>query len=350
MLRSMRRLIALILCAAAAAVPAAAAPKPPLCGLVAMGRVHFQKTGDDPDNSLKEPNAHPGIYVGAVILAKWSQLQPTPGALDTTTIDTGLAAIRRYNAAHPRTPLAAKLRIFAGPSAPAWAKSTGGAPVTVTIDGAPAQIGRFWAPPYRDAWRQLQQSLAARYDTDPLIAEVAASSCAVATAEPFGVHVFADSLPALRAAGFSDAAYKACLVGVADDYAAWQHTPIDYTFGIFRDTDSGSPVRDPEFTIQAMKTWRARMDGRGVLATHGLRAPLPAGLEPIYQTMQALGPPISFQTLQPHIDLDAAVRLGLAYRPTEIEIWDTAAAGGPAEITQPMLQSWSTGFTACPAR
>src|SRR5580698_8385561 len=198
--------LALILCTAAA-------PKPPLCGLIAMGRVHFQKTGEDPDNSLREPNAHPGIYAAAVIMAKWSQLQPTPRALDTTAIDTGLAAIRRYNAAHPRTKLAAKLRIFAGPSAPAWAKSLGGAPVPIMLDGAQVQVGRFWTAPYRDAWRELQQSLAARYDTDPLVGEVAASSCSVATAEPFGVHVFLDSAAAFRAAGFSDAVHRACLLG-----------------------------------------------------------------------------------------------------------------------------------------
>ncbi len=333
--------MALVLCAAA--------PKAPLCGLVATGRVHFQKTGADPDNSLKEPNAHPGIYVGAVIMAKWSQLQPTGRGLDTAAIDAGLAAVRRYNAAHPGTPLAAKLRIFAGPSAPAWAKSAGGAPVAVTIDDAPAQIGRFWTVPYRAAWRQLQQSLAARYDADPLVAEIAASSCAVATAEPFGLRVFTDSAAALHAAGFTDAAYKSCLLGVADDYTAWQHTPIDYTFGIFHDTDSGTAVRDPQFTVQAMKTWRASLSGRGILATHGLRAPLPAGLQPIYQTMQALGPPIAFQTLQPRIDLDAAVRAGLAYHATEIEMWDTADAGGPAQVTRPMLQAWSAGF-ACAAR
>jgi hypothetical protein len=340
----MRRLIALALM-----LCTAAAPKPPLCGLVAMGRVHFQKTGEDPDNSLREPNAHPGIYVAAVIMAKWSQLQPSPRALDTTTIDTGLAAIRRYNAAHPRAPMSAKLRIFAGPSAPAWAKSLGGAPVPIELDAEQVQIGRFWTASYRDAWRQLQQSLAARYDADPLVSEVAASSCSVASAQPFGVKVFLDSAAALRAAGFSDAAYKACLLGVPDDYAAWQHTPIDYTFGTFQDTDSGRGVHDPAFTVQDMRAFRARLGARAVLATHSLRAPLPAGLQPLYQTLQTLGPPIEFQTLNPHIDLDAAVRLGLEYHPTEIEIWDSSAAGGPAEVSLPMLQSWSAGFN-CPAR
>jgi len=340
----MRRLtaLALILCTAAA-------PKPPLCGLVAMGRVHFQKTGEDPDNSLLEPNAHPGIYAAAVIMAKWSQLQPTPRALDTTAIDTGLSAIRRYNAAHPRNPLKAKLRIFAGPSAPDWAKSVGGAPVPIMLAGVPVQIGRFWTASYREAWRQLQQSLATRYDNDPLVGEVAASSCAVATAEPFGVHVFLDSAAAVRAAGFSDAAYKACLLSVPDDYAAWQRTPIDYTFGTFQDTDSGRGVRDPAFTVEDMRAFRARFGARAVLATHGLRDPIPNGLQPLYQALQSLGPPIAFQTLSPNINLDAAVRLGMTYRPTEMEIWDSSAAGGPAPISVPMLQSWSAGFT-CPAR
>lgn len=337
------RLMLALICLTTAAQ---AAPKKPLCGLVTMGAVHFQRTGEDPDNSLREANAHPGIYVAAAILAKWSQLQPEPGVLNTAVIDQGLNAVRAYNRAHPATPLVAKLRVFSGPSAPQWVKALGGGPLMVMLHKQPAQIAPFWTTGYRGAWVKLQQMLAARYDADPLVGEVAASSCATATAEPF---IFTDEPGNARSAGFSDSAFKGCLLGVAEDYAAWRDTPVDYTFGVFHDTDGGRPVHDPEFTVQAMRTWRARMGARGVLATHGLRAPLPPGLEPLYDAMRELGPPIEFQTLEPGIDQDAAVRLGLTYRPTEIEMWDSADAGGRAQVSAAMLQSWKAGFTTCGA-
>lgn len=63
--------------------------------------------GAHADNTLKEANAHPGIYSGAVILATWDELEHVDGKLDVSRIEAGLDAVRAYNAKYPATPLAA---------------------------------------------------------------------------------------------------------------------------------------------------------------------------------------------------------------------------------------------------
>src|SRR5665213_818472 len=214
----------------------AASTKPAIRGLVTMGRMQFLRNQGLPDNSLKEANAHPGVYAGAVILATWAQLEPVrDGALNTQAIDQGLEAVRAYNAKHPDHPLRAKLRILAGENAPDWAKEIGGRPLTLAKKrGNPFTVGRFWSIPYRQAWRRLQDGLAARYDQDPLVEEVAVSYCSVYTAEPFNVPLNQEDTPVLHAAGYTDSADISCLNGILDDYSAWRRVALDLTFHAFR--------------------------------------------------------------------------------------------------------------------
>ena len=92
-------------------------------------------------------------------------------------IDQFLWQVRAYNRTYPKHPLAVKLRVWAGFMAPDWAKNIGGAPISVTHNGNPHTIGRFWSPAYRKAFTNLQTLLAAKYDNDPLIREVAVTQC-----------------------------------------------------------------------------------------------------------------------------------------------------------------------------
>ncbi len=77
--------------------------------------------------------------------------------------------------------------MFAAYAAPQWAKGLDGAPITVPAHlpgNTGGTLGQWWKPGYRSAWAELQQALAGRYDTNPLVREVAVSSCTTLTAEP----------------------------------------------------------------------------------------------------------------------------------------------------------------------
>ncbi len=327
------------------AVPAALA-KQPICGLVAMGSMTFLPQQTEPDNRMEELFAHQGAYSAAVIIVTWRQLEAVQGRLDTSEIDRALAAIGRYNIAVPARPVVGKLRVFAGAHAPDWALALGGPPIQTQFRQEPITIGRFWSAPYRAAWADLQRRLAARYDADPRIAEVAISSCSTHSAEPFHARVTPPSaLAALREAGYSDDAERSCIMGALDDYAPWKTTPLDFTVSTFLATDSGHPRVDRVFPVQVLEAFRARYGGRAVIATHGLDEDLPASKRDLYEEEKRLGPPMEFQTVSPHVDFDGAVRTGLELGATEIELWDSVDAGGQARFTEAELLQWAPGFS-----
>ena len=323
----------------ALAAPSAHA-KGPIHGLVTMGSLYFvRRPGVEPDNGLSEAKTHPGLYAGAVVSATWEELEPTRGQFDFAAIDRGLASVRAYNARHSGARLVAKLRIFAGLHSPDWVMRLDGGPIrlmkTLDVEAYP----HFWSGPYRAAWRVLQQRLAARYDDDGLVAEVAVSSCSSTTAEPF-VMPLPENLSALVAAGYTDAAMEACLMGAIDDYAPWRHTAIDYTFNPFRVVMDGRVRVDDAFTRGVMRRFRARYGARGVVANHGLEVATAPHAVPVYAELKALGPPMAFQTKGPREDWDAAVAKALAMGMTELEVWNTREDGGVANVTARQLRRW----------
>jgi hypothetical protein len=316
--------------------------KQPLHGLVSMGATGFvTESGGIPDNGMEEINAHPNVYAGAVINVTWSQLEPAQGTFDDSAIDAALATIAQYDAAHPAAPVSAKLRVFAGPHVPAWVMSVAGGPITITGTNGPEQIAAFWTSGYDLAWRALQQHLASVYDASSSIGEVAVSSCSSLTAEPFVIALDPASLTAMRAYGFDDTALMACLNGAASDYSSWTATPLDFTFNEFRLSDGSSLVADPSFTTSVMQSFRSAIGSRAVIANHGLQSPLASGAVPVYDEIAALGPAIEFQTISPTVDWTTAFALGLTYHPTEVEIWQTTAAGGPANLSLAQLQEFA---------
>jgi hypothetical protein len=320
------------------------AQKPLLQGLVTMGGLGpLLAKGGHADNTLKEANAHPGVYTGVLLLVSWDELEHVEGKLDVSRIESGLDAVRAYNRKYPETPVRAKLRIFSGRNTPDWviAKSGG----SVIIEDTKQQdiaIGRFWTPAYRNSWKELQRLLAARYDAEPLLAEVAVSSCATMTAEPFIMTLTPENLPKLHAAGFSDEGFKGCLIGALDDYSAWKRTNVDYTVNPFRNTDSGKAQPDEAFTNRVMEAFRRRFEVRGIIANHGLQAEISERQAGVYAELKKLGPPIEFQTISPVLDWDAAFKIGMEHRMTELEVWNTKDAGGPANVTYDQLKRWST--------
>ncbi|HEY7921566.1 MAG TPA: hypothetical protein VII62_00205, partial [Vicinamibacteria bacterium] len=179
--------------------------KPAIRGLVSMGAYRFVGAGGDPVNTLEPLRAKPGIFGGLVVIASWAQLQPTPDAelQEGNAIDRAMADVRAYNAEHPDRPLAVRLRVWGGFMAPEWAMRLGGPPIAALHKNKTRHLGRFWSPEYRQAWRRLQEKLAARYDSWPLIREVSMTSCMSLTAEPFFSPGEDAVQKPIRAAGFT---------------------------------------------------------------------------------------------------------------------------------------------------
>jgi hypothetical protein len=150
------------------------------------------------------------------------------------------------------------------------------------------------------------------------------TSCSSITDEPFIVATDDASMAAMRAAGLTDDAYRTCLLGAADDYAAWKTTASDFPFNPFRSTDSGGSFLIPDVTVAVMNAWRTQMSPRGVLSNHDLGTSIGNKLAPVVERMQALGPVIEFQLFGPSVaDVDAAVSSGAAMGGRAIELWNT---------------------------
>ncbi len=190
--------------------------KPPIRGLVSMGAFKFVGSGGDPVNTLDPLNAKPGIFGGLVVIASWAQLEPTQGGeIDPdNVIGKALQDVRAYNDRNKDRPLAVRLRIWGGFKAPGWAMKIGGDPIQAVHKNKNRRVGRFWLPEYRKAWASMIERLAAKYESRPLIREVAMTSCMSFTAEPFFSPSEDSVMKPLRAAGFNDEAYRnACATG-----------------------------------------------------------------------------------------------------------------------------------------
>jgi hypothetical protein len=330
--------------------PPTSSAKPILKGLVTQGP--GAKQGVVPANAFEELNAHPGVYSAAVIQLYWSQLEPSEGVFDDSTLTSALASLTAYNAKYPTTPVVGKLRIFMGVGTPQWVITATG-PVTFTNSSGSETVGEFWTPAYRTLWQGLQNHLAAEYDANPAIGEVAITSCSSLTGEPFIVPEGSNAVKTFHAAGYTDALGMACLSGAPADYAAWTLTPLDYTFNAFSAIDTGVNVTNTDFPVALMASFRASLGTRAVVANHGLQTTLSTTAPPIYAEFSALNAqavaagsisPLEFQTVSPTVDWPDTITLGLSYHPTEIEIWDTTAAGGQAPLTQEQLAGWAASL------
>lgn len=287
-----------------------------------MGAFKFVGQGGDPVNTLEPLKAKAGIFGGLVVVAAWSQLQPNgPADFNPTVIDEAMRQVRAYNAEHPRKPLGVRLRVWGGFEAPSWALNLGGPAIEVVHNGKNRRLGRFWTPEYRKAWAGLQAKLAERYETWPLIREVSMTSCMSLTAEPFYSPDEDTVMRPLRAAGFTDEAYKSCLRHGFDDYEPWRLTRIVLSVNPLR-TQPGEGPGDAEFTMGIMRECRRRLGVRCVFDNHNLDAKYPPPLRPLYALMKELGPEIVFQTYHTNPDdFEGTIKLAVGMGATSIELW-----------------------------
>lgn len=336
----------------AAEAPAPAGIKPAIRGLVSMGAFKFVGSGGDPVNTLAPLDAKAGIFGGLVVISTWRQLQPTPGGEipPDNPIDQAMAQVRAYNQRNPQKPIAVRLRVWGGFEAPAWAMTLGGPPIETVHNGKHRQLGRFWTPAYRTAWRDFQDKLAAKYDSFPLIREVAMLSCMSFTAEPFYLPTEDTVQQPIRAAGFDEAQYRQCLQNGVADYGAWKRTRIVLSLNPLR-TAQNQGNGDPQFTIGVMQDCRHQLGVRCVFDNHDLDTDqgLAKPLVQIYAAMKRMGPEIVFQTAQETpADFDGVIAKGVAMGATAIELWQDYK-GFPLE-PDARLRKWAAMIEADPTR
>jgi len=294
-----------------------------------MGAYKFVPEWGEPDNSMATVDKKAGLLQGVVILATWRNLQKSAngGLTEDNEIDQGLAAVRKYNQEHPNAPLAVKLRVWGGFFAPEWAMHESGGPVHLIHTNNKGtelkrMVGKVWSQPYRKAWARLQELLAAKYDADPLIREVAVTSCQMFTAEPFFIDTHETALEPLRKAGMTDAAYKECLDGIVHDYAPWKTTRFETPLNPFRLTDGPKPKHDEAFTLAWMKRCHAEEPTRCAFDNHDLDVHVEKGLETLYEAMEKSGAEVEFQSgpAAPK-DLDGMIRRAVSTGGTSVELW-----------------------------
>jgi hypothetical protein len=343
------------------AAPASQGPsvKPQILGLVdKSSQTPYLLRQPFPTVNPSEVAPYAKAFSGIVVNETWAQLQPSRGHLNMAPLRTSLAAVQAYNRAHPGHALSVKLRLWAGFTAPDWAKTLGGKPaVTFSTPTAKGTTGRWWTPVYRAAWSSFLHALAARYDGNSLIRSIAVSSCATLTAEPF---VQSPSLAlhnTLFAAGWSSAAQQHCLQGAFADYSGWKRTSIDYAFNPFSSYTPGKAAgtQDLAFTYQVMATCAdlRRTTGRTcILTNHDFTATAPTTSRsaPVYAEIKALyakhATPVDLQTGPPdNFGGCQAINLALTYHTQSLELWPPAANPkgfkGFTAYTAPELQSWA---------
>lgn len=379
----------LTLCAMLALLPlgrALADPtiKPAITGLISTGS---PPTANKPNTltELAKANAN-GIFGGIVVQVRWKDIQPNPPSqppspsdFDWTVIDNALSQtpndnVTAYNAALPLTgpnnrQLGVRLRVFAGCSAgdndaPEWAMQLDtGFPITVwaQYNDAPesCELGNFWNTHsnYAQAWRNVQTQLALRYDANPLIREVAVTSCTSFSAEPFFLNLkppqfttdnpAPDPVPplpvdALTNAHFTDAAYQQCLTNAIDDYAPWQTTRLEFSFNGFGGLAGQNDIAVSE---QIMRKCRVTLGPRCILSNHDLDTVTPTTILPVYVFERKFGPNITFQAL--HVvpnDFEGTIRKAVSLGAGSIEIWQEPAAGSFENQTRDTLVNWAKMF------
>jgi hypothetical protein len=247
------------------------------------------------DRDGPTPTSYLSAMGGFVVNVHWADIQRSPqGDVEAgNAIDQAISQLHQID---PSGLMGLKIRLFAGIYAPEWAKSLGGSPIPVAdpASGASGTIGRFWTADFGAAYSDLMTKLAARYDAAPEVREITISRCTTVYAEPFirdAANPFA--VTALLAAGFTVASDHQCHRDEILSHQVWAHTHSDLSFNPYQIID-GTGHSDEAFTEDMMGFCRSTLGPRCVLANNSLRVPLQ--YPQMYGHIQALGPPIAFQT------------------------------------------------------
>lgn len=250
------------------------------------------------------PNTnYQSVVNGFVVKVNWADLQTTQGGAITANnaIDKALAYARSKNRTSASLNMRIKLRVYAGVNAPEWAKNIGGSPLVVNNpDGSVATVGRWWLPAYGSAYQDLQNKLAAKYDSTPEILETAITRCTTTFGEPFLREVGnANNVQTYRNAGFTLAQDQQCLRDQISEHAVWNQTRSSLALNPYQEITATGTQVDEAFTEQMMGQCRSVLASRCVLGNNSILYPITnrgADYQKMYARIQSYGPPIYFQT------------------------------------------------------
>lgn len=255
------------------------------------------------DRQEPPPKSMQSVVHAYVVHVNWADLQPTQGGpiAANNVIDQAIARVRQPDFA--QLGMVLKLRVFAGVGAPDWAKALDGGPVQVygspDEGGGTGTVGRFWTADFGAAYADLENKLAAKYDSVPSIREVTVSRCSTFYDEPF-VRNFGDSrnVTNLTAAGYTTAADEKCIVDSIAAHQVWAQTRSDVDFNPMPLIAYPTGRRDLAFTESVMDQCRTMLGSRCGLENNSLSSSKLANTQFIqmYAHMTALGPPIVMQT------------------------------------------------------
>jgi hypothetical protein len=337
-----------------ACIPTEPGYKPLLSGIVNKGsEKYFHLAQPYPVIDLSEVAASSPGLSGTVLDVSWSQLEPSPGSFDFSTLDADLAAISAYNSAHSSATIGVKLRVWGANDAPAWAKTMDGTPITTDVNNQPETVGQWWKPDYRAAWASLQAELAQRYDDNPLVNEVVVASCASLTDEPMVMAATPDVSSVLLSDGWTNAAQQACLDGALSDYAPWQHTAIYYPMNAFTTiSTSGQRGTDLSVTTELLQRCADSLSSGGPWCILGNNAlDQTKGGTFVYNEINSLyaadphNTAVAFQMNSPAtmgIAACQSVAVAVAEHASSIEFWpQTGPSPGFAGESPSTLKSWS---------
>jgi len=330
------------------------ATKAPIAGLIDMGVQSSYLHGQPfPTVDTAAVTPYAGAFGGIVVNETWAQLEPTPGHEDYQDLNASLAAVTTWNTQHPKTPLGVKLRIFGGYTAPPWAKSLGGPPITVTAPKLGTRTyGRWWTAPYETAWSSFQHALAAQFDGNLLVREVSVSSCATSTGEPFIVSP--STIPVAEAAGWTVAAQQACLTSALHDYSGWVHTPVTFAFNPFETVVNGKVGQDQAFTTQVMQqcaTSRSHGGPTCILGNNDVSPIAPSGkhVASVYAEIDTLWQQtpghvgVYFQTAGPAVSCPT-IAVAITYHASSVEVWPPNHYPGFNAESPATLLGWSSAI------
>jgi hypothetical protein len=220
-------------------------------------------------------STYKGIINGYVVEVSWASLQPTQGGpiVHPNAIDNAI----KYAAANNLT---LKLRVASGLEAPNWAKTLDGTPVTVKYTAATkgkegvvaGTVGRFWTAKFGAAYQDLQNKLAAAYDSVPQIRETDVTRCATIFEETYLRNTkLAENATALLSAGFTRAQDDVCHNQQIQAHQVWKHTRSDVSFNAYQAISAdGSVKSDLAYTLSQMDYCRSVLGTRCVLSNHSL--------------------------------------------------------------------------------
>ena len=254
----MRRLAIAGLLALAGVLIAACTPptgyKPLLSGIVDKGsETYFHLAQPYPVIDLSEVAASSPGLTGTVVDVSWSQLEPSRGTFDFSTLDADLAAVSAYNSAHPGATSGSSSAC--GPpttprSGPRPWTGHRSRPTSITSRPRWASGGSLTTGRRGPACRRPSLSVT----TTILYQRSGGGVMRVPHGRADGHGGDPDVRSVLLADGWTNATQQACLDGALSDYAPWHHTAIYFPFSPFTTiSSSGQRGIDDSVTAEVMQ-------------------------------------------------------------------------------------------------